>query len=100
MPSTEYETTERPSSLKPLLEQPSPEKEPDWRNIGIFATGIAVGAALGASVALLLAPSSGRVLRSRLVRRPHHDGDDESIWDQLATELDRAAAELAMAERE
>jgi len=100
MPTTEHETTERQSSLKPLLERPSPKKEPDWRNIGIFATGLAIGVALGATAALLLAPSSGSEPRSRPVRRPGGAPDDDSIWDDLASELDRAAAELARAEGE
>ena len=100
MLTTEHESTERQSSLKPLLERPSPKKEPDWRNIGIFATGLAIGVALGATAALLVAPSSRSELRRRLLRRPNPDSDDDSIWDDLASELDRAAAELARAEGE
>jgi gas vesicle protein len=65
---------------------------PDWNAIGLFAAGIAVGAVLGATVALFLAPASGEETRHRLAGKVGH-GDDDDIWSQLAEELDRAAAE-------
>jgi YtxH-like protein len=70
------------------------EMVPDWTNIGLFTTGIAVGAVLGAAVALLLAPASGNEMRRR-VKRKFHRGDEteEDVWDELAEELERAADE-------
>ena len=65
---------------------------PDWNAIGLFATGIALGAILGATVALLLAPASGEETRHRIVNRVR-TRDDDDVWDQLAEELDRVAAE-------
>jgi hypothetical protein len=64
------------------------EMVPDWTNIGLFTAGIAVGAVLGAAVALLLAPASGEEIRHRVKRR---FGGDEDVWDELAEELERAA---------
>jgi len=42
------------------------EMVPDWNNIGLFTAGIAVGAILGAAVALLFAPASGGETRHRI----------------------------------
>ena len=70
------------------------ETVPDWNNIGLFAAGIAVGAILGASAALLWAPASGDETRERIGRRVRRlRGDDDDVWDQLAAELERAAEE-------
>lgn len=91
------ETAERPSSLKPLLEHPSPPSEPDWRNIGIFAAGLAVGVALGATAALLTQTHNRSALRMGL---PRSDGEADAVWDELAAELDRAAADLKRADGE
>src|ERR1700704_4474110 len=67
------------------------ETVPDWNNIGLFTAGIAVGAILGATVALLLAPASGDETRHTIARR--FRGDDDDLWDDLAEELERAAVE-------
>ena len=67
------------------------EMVPDWNAIGLFATGIAIGAVLGASVALLLAPASGEETRHRIANKVRRR-DEDDIWEQLAEELDRAAA--------
>src|SRR3981081_2302642 len=64
---------------------------PDWNNIGLFTAGIAVGAILGATVALLLAPASGGQTRHRIARR--FRGEDDDVWEELAEELEPAAAE-------
>jgi gas vesicle protein len=69
------------------------ETVPDWNNIGLFTAGIAVGAILGATVALLLAPASGDETRHSIARRVRHIGGDDDIWDELAHELELAAAE-------
>jgi gas vesicle protein len=66
---------------------------PDWNNIGLFTAGIAVGAILGAAVALLFAPASGGEMRHRIARRVRNVREDEDVWDELAEELERAAAE-------
>jgi hypothetical protein len=78
------------------IPQPKPdglphETVPDWNNIGLFTAGIAVGAILGATVALLLAPASGGQTRHRIARR--FRGEDDDVWEDLAEELELAAAE-------
>src|SRR5205814_6579733 len=70
------------------------EMVPDWNNIGLFTAGIAVGAFLGAAVALLFAPASGGETRHRIVRRVRNVRGDEDVWEELAGELERAASEL------
>lgn len=67
---------------------------PDWNNIGLFTAGIAVGAILGATVALLWAPASGGETRHRIARRVRSLGGDDDVWDELAEELERAAADI------
>jgi gas vesicle protein len=69
------------------------ETVPDWNNIGLFTAGIAVGAILGATVALLLAPGSGEETRHSISRRVRHLRGDDDLWDELAQELELAAAE-------
>ena len=44
------------------------DAETDWRSLGVFAAGLAVGALFGAGAALLLAPASGFETRARLAR--------------------------------
>lgn len=68
------------------------ETVPDWNNIGLFTAGIAVGAILGASVALLFAPGSGDETRHGIARRVRNLRGDDDLWDELAEELERAAA--------
>ena len=80
------------------IPQPRPdglptESVPDWNAIGLFTTGIAVGAILGATVALLMAPASGDETRHSIGRRVRRLRGDDDIWDDLAEELERAAAE-------
>jgi gas vesicle protein len=50
-----------------------------------------VGAILGATVALLLAPATGGQTRHRIARR--FRGADDDVWEELAEELELAAAE-------
>ena len=83
--------------------QPKPdglphETVPDWNNIGLFTAGIAVGAILGATVALLLAPATGGQTRHRIARR--FRGEDDDVWEDLAEELELAAAEREREEEE
>ena len=70
------------------------ETVPDWNNIGLFTAGIAVGAILGATVALLLAPASGDETRHSISRRVRNLRGNDDAWDELAEELERAAAEM------
>ena len=56
----------------------------DWRAVGLFAAGIAIGAMLGAGAALLVAPASGfetRMRLSRSARRARERASDR--WDDL-----------------
>lgn len=69
------------------------ETVPDWDNIGLFAAGIAVGAVLGAAIALLMAPASGEETRHGISRRVRRLRGNDDVWDELAEELERAAAE-------
>jgi gas vesicle protein len=66
---------------------------PDWNAIGLFTAGIAVGAILGATVALLMAPGSGDETRDRIGRRVRRLRGNDDVWDDLAEELERAASE-------
>jgi YtxH-like protein len=75
------------------------EMVPDWNNIGLFTAGIAVGAVLGAAVALLFAPASGEETRHSLRRRVRGDSNDyDDVWGELAAELERAASEREVEE--
>jgi hypothetical protein len=58
----------------------------------VFGAGIAVGAALGASIALLFAPSSGEEIRAAIARRGTRLADQgRDVWGDLRDELDWAA---------
>src|SRR3954471_12881471 len=83
-----------PGSIpQPSLDGLPYETVPDWNAIGLFTAGIAVGAILGATVALFLAPASGDETREPIGRRVRKMRGDDDIWDELAEELERAAAE-------
>lgn len=71
------------------------ETVPDWNNIGLFAAGVAVGAVLGAAVALLMAPATGEETRHSISRRVRRLRGDDDLWDELAEELQQAASERA-----
>jgi hypothetical protein len=73
---------------------------PDWDNIGLFTAGVAVGAILGAVVALFLAPASGEETRYRIAHRVRSIRGDDDVWDELAEELERAASETEKEEEE
>ena len=84
----------RPGSVpQPTSDGLPYETVPDWNNIGLFAAGIAVGAVLGAAVALLMAPATGEETRHSISRRVRRLRGDDDVWDELAEELERAAAE-------
>ena len=53
-----------------------------------FLAGLVVGVAMGAGLALLMAPQSGRRTRRRLVRRVEDVADDAvDRWDGVTDEL-------------
>ena len=93
-PAASIPKTPPPGSIPQPSEDGLPrEMVPDWNNIGLFTAGIAVGAILGAAVALLFAPAAGGETRHRIAHRVRHPRGDEDVWDQLAEELERAAEE-------
>ncbi|HJQ11011.1 MAG TPA: YtxH domain-containing protein [Gemmatimonadaceae bacterium] len=93
-PITSIPKVPRPGSIpQPPPEEAPVEMVPDWNAIGLFAAGIAVGAILGATVTLFLAPASGEETRHRFVNKVR-GRDDDDVWEQLAEELDRAAIEI------
>ncbi len=53
--------------------------------VSIFATGLAIGLAVGTGIALLMAPQSGDVTRRRLRSRAR---DVSDRWEDLRDELD------------
>jgi gas vesicle protein len=56
-----------------------------------FVAGLAMGAVLGASIALLTAPQSGRRTRRHLVRAVEDVRDNaDDGWDEVATRARRA----------
>jgi hypothetical protein len=101
-----FNSSDTPSSASSIPKTPPPgsipqprddglpyETVPDWNNIGLFTAGIAVGAILGATVALLMAPASGGETRHSIGRRIRKFRGNDDIWDELAEELEAAAAE-------
>jgi gas vesicle protein len=91
-PSTQGAGT--PGGVRPgsRPSQPDGGSEIDWERVALFGTGIALGVALGAGVALLFAPTSGDEIRAAIARRGSrlaHQGRD--AWDDLRDELKWAA---------
>lgn len=63
-----------------------------WREVAIFSAGIALGLAVGAGSALLLAPESGEEVRAAIARRGRRAGRRaHDAWDDLRDELRFAA---------
>ena len=60
----------------------------EWEHVGLLSAGLVIGALIGASAALLLAPSSGEETRSMIRRQARlarfRAGD---AWDDLADQL-------------
>ena len=64
----------------------------DWRQIGTLGLGVAIGVAVGAGVALLLAPMSGEETRDFIGTRARRiRGRAADRWDDLRDELRYAA---------
>jgi hypothetical protein len=93
-PATTPPKAPPPGSVpQPQLDGRPLKTVPDWNNIGLFSAGIALGAILGATVALLWAPASGDQTRQRIGRRVRRMRGDDDMWDELAEELELAATE-------
>jgi hypothetical protein len=94
-PATSIPKAPPPGSIPQPRENGIPgEMVPDWNNIGLFTAGIALGAFLGAALALLFAPASGGEMRHRIARRVRNVSGEEDVWNELAEELERAASEI------
>ncbi|AHG90254.1 Uncharacterized protein family YtxH [Gemmatirosa kalamazoonensis] len=80
-------------SAAPDVPEPADEGgEVDWRAVGLFGAGVALGALLGAGAALLMAPASGFETRMRLARgarRARHQAADR--WESLEDRARHAA---------
>jgi len=64
----------------------------DWRAVGLFGAGLALGALLGAGTALLMAPASGFETRMRLARAGRHASRRAADrWDSLEDRARQAA---------
>jgi len=62
------------------------------RSVSMLGLGMAIGAVLGAGVALLVAPHSGSDTRRVITRRVDRLRGKRGVWGKLGRELRRAAA--------
>jgi gas vesicle protein len=89
------ESARRPGAVGTSRERPvsgADAGEIDWERVAVFGTGIVLGAALGAGVALLFAPSSGEEVRAAIARGGARLADQgRDVWDDLRDELEWAA---------
>ncbi len=70
------------------LDVESGAAETDWARVGVFGAGVAVGALIGAGVALLLAPATGYETRTRLARRARQTGGRAADrWEDASDDL-------------
>ena len=64
----------------------------EWEHVGLLSAGLVIGALIGASAALLLAPTSGEEMRSTIRRQArlarYRAGD---AWGDLADQLTNVA---------
>ena len=75
------------SAMKAAAGRPY-SRDRDWAQVGVFGAGIALGALLGAGIALLVAPQSGEETRAGLRRRAYRVGRrGRGAWDELGNEL-------------
>ena len=64
------------------------ERQPDWRRVGLFGAGLAIGLAVGAGATLLFAPRSGEETRELLGAGARRlSGRAADRWDDLRDEL-------------
>lgn len=70
-------------------------RKADWKTVALVSAGIAAGVALGAGIALLVAPQSGEHTRLVLARglRRNRPWRRRSPWDRLGEELRQAVAQ-------
>ncbi|HVF40259.1 MAG TPA: YtxH domain-containing protein [Gemmatimonadaceae bacterium] len=80
-PEGEGEPVRRPQG-KPY------KRVPDVRSVSLLGVGMVIGAAIGAGVALLIAPDRGDRTRARLRRKV---SGETGVWKSLGKELKRAA---------
>lgn len=93
-----YAGPSAPKPSKASKARTAPSRPPlsvsdDGPPTAVFAAGLALGIAIGAGVALLIAPRSGATTRRRLARRGRRlarRGRD--VWSDLREELHEAAA--------
>jgi len=92
-----YETSDRPEAGgdRQLDEEPRGRaigygdgREYDWEKVGVFGAGFAIGAAVGAAAALLLAPRTGEDARELIGEQARVlGGRAADSWDDLRDEL-------------
>ena len=79
---------------------PNSRPDKDSRHLGKLITGIALGLVVGATVALMFAPSPGARTRRKLRRAVKQAGwYSRDAWDDLRLELRRATRQLRRARR-
>jgi hypothetical protein len=78
---------EAPRSLSATAVEPEVDNEEgdiDWRAVGLFGAGLALGALIGAGTALLMAPATGFETRMRLARGARRAGRQAAgRWESL-----------------
>ena len=95
-PATEIRRRKAPArEAAPAVDRPrgsSFRRTVEWEHVGLLGAGLVIGALLGASAALLLAPTSGEEMRSTIRRQArlarYRAGD---AWDDLADQLTNVA---------
>lgn len=86
MPAFDDKESAPPDDAGPIGR--SYDEDTDWRSLGVFGLGIAVGLALGAGVALLTAPRTGADTRELIGERARLTRDRVSgRWDDLRDEV-------------
>jgi hypothetical protein len=80
-----------PEASAPRIDRPrgSPyRRSVDWQHVALVGAGLVIGAVVGASAALLLAPQSGEETRTLLRRKARFaQRRATGAWDDLAGEL-------------
>ena len=83
------------------LEQEENDVKHDDHRAGTFLAGLAIGALIGAGVALLFAPQSGEETRGAIARRTKHLARDaRDRYDDVKDKLRRARRDRERADDE